>query len=396
VIVAARSLCGVEIEDAKFSNLRNGNLIDVIDFVKSDWIGYVESVYGARAPVAEDDSTLIEMLDFSAEYDGGRELILRVIKSRVSNIDLIDPSLWEAVFESQDVIPSIDNFVLLAMEEKLAHDVRLRLAGSLLEEVISLEALPPRLNVPEVTEALCRLLTDLSESHGAKAARSIVDLNIGSLMLEMGDASQDLVDLVVKAGLPFTEDNFREVAVLSENSAAFMAISNFEAFLDYSSHYEVGPSVLSQLMQSSLLSVAERLRLLALISPEEIEGGEGLANACIEFIFNEGVDFSVAGIYEKELMFALLAHCASEEDLLRLLAMLLVVAPWRDVATHFSRLQESGFAAILGAPHRIEVADSTLNVKLLEVMRRRGIVGIPNHKNGRVWARVRTSRIKLD
>jgi len=390
----ARRLAGVELADARYSELLRTNSKEILAFVKSDWRHYISSNYSEDSPTNEPEEVLLEILRISGDDIDLCKQAVRSVNSRVSSLASIDRQLWPSAFSRLDVLPCTENLMLIAVADELENENRQSFALALLERIVQFDPIPEKLASAESVKRLCKMLIASSDADGGRAASAIVELGVYGVVIEMGDATQDLMIQLVKAGLPWTNENFEAVRAVSDDAAFSMAISYFPSFLEYESQAEAGGFLLAALIGSSLISISERLKLFSLISSDELRESRGLSLACIEFLSDPGLNGRGGEVYEKDKVSILFRFAEDEEAVVRLLSAMLPVAPWEDVADHFARLDEAGFSSILNGGRRIEVRNSDSNLALLEGLRKKGIVGSPNQKHDMTWARVRTSKVR--
>lgn len=393
VMSVAKCLAGREIESAKYSELMRLGNDDVLSFVHSDWIGYLRETYELGADAEESEEVLIEMLREAS--DGAvHEFIIRKVVSKISNLDSLPKQLWPLAFDHLEIVASSDNLMRLAVLDQIDDAERIRMAGLLLGRMEVIDQLSSSL-AEDATDSLCVMLAKLAVEHADAVARILIELNLFDSLFNIGDETESLLIALVKSGMPLTSSTFKAASIVSDDVAIYLAVSRFDAFLEYVTHTDPGAFIMERVMNSQLISIQERRELFSVLDFERTAVSRELADVCIETLLAVRTADEMKLLYERKRISEIFRFVEGQDAIVELLSSVLLVAPWEDMVPQISRLQSSGFTSLLEAPRRIEVESTRSNLRLLETLRIRGIVGSLNEKGGNTWARVRKSKLKI-
>lgn len=378
-----------------YSNIVSVNDERLIEFVKSDWSSYVESVYLPGTKSIETESAFVEMVRFSLEDTNAISRVMSVVTSEVSNIADLDERVWWLAVESGKIVPTVDNVVTVAKCDWKTNEEIDKIVGSIVNR-IDLNGVAP---LPDDDQKVSKvqvllLLFQRLKGGGIYAfPKLMAKLNLASDAFEAGVLDEKSSLEMVAGGLPFTDANFGALSSVSEVAAISLAKSNVEAFSGYVARKSVRRSVLAEVLSSDEILHAARCGLFGAISAIDLEEDEVVALASAKLLSNEVDPGILRRIYSRDKISSIFPHLHTEAERISLLASVLAVAPWSDFESAFETLRESGFSSILDPSNSFEVTNSIENMRLLGTMTSRRWIKKVDIKGARVHVVVQLSKL---
>lgn len=384
------------IDDLAYSSLGDSAPSAIIEFVNANWEEYVRSVYPGHVDPSRNELPIL--VKRSSDFLNLDKYIIEVMPWEIDDIKDIDPRLWRFAAELGRVGSNLANLVSVSGSLVISNDDMLYIGGKIVE---GLHAAVPLEGIESLDSSLVSsvslLLTSLPSDLERKAASLAVNFNIGLQLLESsGFVSSSFAMFLVDAGLKFSKEVFSEMLSASTAGALALASRDVEGFLEYISEHSVDSDFMARVYRSDNFSVDEKVRIFRCTDSVDLASNAELSMACAEFISGLRDRAQVKSLYEASSFVEISSHLKNEEDLVRLLVALMLVAPVKDVASIFERLEKSGFSAILKSPQKLEVSDDLSSEELMCVLRSRDIVGAIGRKPGRLFARVRKAKLALD
>lgn len=379
-----------------YSNVLSINDERLIDFVKSDWSSYIESVYLPGINSRETEAAFVEMVRLSATDTSTISRVMSSVDVEISNIADLDERVWRLAAGSGRVLPTLDNVIAVASSDWIEDDEVDFVVGSIVNR-IDLNGLVPLIDDSERASKVKRLLSLFQRLKGGEIcpfSKLIAKLNLAADAFDAGVLDEKSSMEMVAAGLPFTEANFGALLSVSEAAAVSLAKFNVRSFSEYVARESVPRSVISEVLSSGDILHGLRCGLFDAVSVMDIDEYPDMAVASARLLSNEVDPNMLRRLYSKDKVLAVLKHVHSEAERINVLASVLAVAPWSDFETVFDGLRESGFAGILGSENTFEVTNSIENMRLLGTMSSRGWINKVDVKGAKVKVHVKLSKTK--
>ena len=368
----------------------------LIEFVKSDWVSYVESVYLPGFKSVETEAAFIEMVRLSLADTRAISAVMNSVQAEVHNIADLDDIVWEAAVISGKVSSTVNNILLVAQcDWKTAAEVDTIVA--LLIDRMDFGVLSPLPEDGEKEQKVQMLLSLFERSKGPGSSnfkKLIAKLDLARAAVAAGILDDHSADEIVGSGLPFTDENFLVLSSSFKGAALSLAKLNTQAFSDYFTRQPVGESVVAAVLSSSDVLYAKRLDVYVALTVRDIAEHKQVALESAKLLSHEVNAKTLRRIYSKEKISAIFSSLDSEQEKIRLLASILSVAPWSDFESVFETLTESGFSGILDQTTSFEVANTIENNKLLGTMSSRQWLKTVERRGTRLHAIVQLSKLK--
>lgn len=381
---------------ANYSNVLSINDERLMDFVKSDWASYVDSVYQPGIMSRENEVAFLEMIKLSAKDSVTLGRVISSVDAEISNIADLDENVWQLAAESGRILPTVDNILTVASSDWIENSE----IDSIVEAIVNridLNGLVPLMDDGEKASKVQHLLSlfeRLKNGETCPFSKLMARLNLATEAFRAGVLDEKSSMEMVAAGLPFTDANFEALLNVSEAAAIGLAKFNVKSFSDYVARASAPRSVLLEVLSSGDILHTQRCGLFDAIRTLEIEVDPDIAVASARLLSSEVDPTTLRRIYSKGKVLAILNHVHSEPEKVNLLASVLAVAPWSDFESIFGELRESGFSGIIGPANTFEVENSIENMRLLGTMTSRRWIKKVDIRGAKLQVHVQHSKAK--
>ncbi len=379
-----------------YSNVISVNDERLMDFVRSDWSSYIESVYRPGTIWRETESAFVEMIRLSANDSTVISRVMSFVDAEISNIADLDESVWQLAVDSGKILSTVDNVLTVANSDWIENHEIDSIVGSIVNR-INFNGLVPLVENSERASKVQHLLSLFQRLKGGEIcpfSKMMAKLNLAVDAFAAGFLDENSSKEMVAAGLPFTDANFNALLSVSEAAATGLAKFNVDSFSEYVARASAPRSVVAEVLSSGDIPNAKRCSLFNAIDAIEIERDSGIAGACAKLLSNEVDPTMLRRIYSKDKVLSILNHVHSEAEKVNLLASVLSVAPWSDFESIFDGLNESGFSGILDPANTFEVENSIENMRLLGTMSSRRWIKKVDIRGAKVQVHVQLSKAK--